>query len=194
MEKKQFNTHSHIISVLVEMMKTTAIDNIKIVDLCKKAGISRVTFYNHFYDRYDVATCFCKQIFEKVYHTDFVGYDLFTSCCLMNHEHIKNAVFFKNFFKSDVFNVIHFEGINILEKALVRMLKAYTKKPLSEEQIFQCRHSAIFIVISTREWTIADFPITPEKLAEFQCNMVPDIIQKAHSHKIPQRNGILQKQ
>ena len=189
MTDRQFNARSHIVSVLIEMMKTTAFDKIKITDLCKHAGISREAFYSYFYDRYDAAFWFCEKIHAKVYPIDGIGYDLFTSCCLMNQEQMKNAVFYKNAYKSNDLNAIHYREIFTLENLMTQKVKKYiSSDTLSKKHMFQCHHSAILIITSTREWTLADFPTAPEEFAEFQCSMIPEIIQNAYSYKLPQKS------
>jgi len=41
------------------------IDQLSVLDICKKAEISRQTFYNHFESKYDVAPWFCRVYEER---------------------------------------------------------------------------------------------------------------------------------
>ncbi len=45
-----------VVAALDEHMRTTSIARVKVVDLCRDAGIARATFYEHFQDVFAVAT------------------------------------------------------------------------------------------------------------------------------------------
>ncbi len=53
-EQRIIETKKKIFNAFVDMMKDTSIHQISISELCKKAGINRTTFYNHFGSQYDV--------------------------------------------------------------------------------------------------------------------------------------------
>lgn len=51
---KVIRTRKKICSVLTEMLEETAIEKIAITELCRRAGINRTTFYNHYGSQYHV--------------------------------------------------------------------------------------------------------------------------------------------
>ncbi len=52
---------------LTELLKVKAIEQISVQELCKKAMISRGSFYNYFYDKYDLLNYDWEQIQLEIY-------------------------------------------------------------------------------------------------------------------------------
>ncbi len=55
-------TKNRIQQAFIEMLQTKAFDRINVTELCQKAQISRITFYAHYHDKYDLL----KQIEEEL--------------------------------------------------------------------------------------------------------------------------------
>lgn len=56
-----------ITQALFDLMETSPFEKIKIVDIVKKAGIARLTFYRHFESKEEVITSYMDREFEKYF-------------------------------------------------------------------------------------------------------------------------------
>jgi len=59
-------TQTTIKKSLLKLLSDTPLKNITVSELCKEAGITRGTFYNHFYDVYDIYESIENEFFETV--------------------------------------------------------------------------------------------------------------------------------
>lgn len=59
-------TQTTIKKSLLKLLSDTPLKNITVSELCKEAGITRGTFYNHFYDVYDIYESIENEFFEIV--------------------------------------------------------------------------------------------------------------------------------
>lgn len=48
-------TTVRILAAVERLLEQTSYDRLSVVDICKEAGVSRQTFYQHFKDKYDIA-------------------------------------------------------------------------------------------------------------------------------------------
>lgn len=71
-------TKESIKDTLLEMMQHTPFQRISVTQLCQRTGISRSTFYLHFYDTYDVLDALIEDILENT--TGVIDHVLYPGC------------------------------------------------------------------------------------------------------------------
>lgn len=59
------NSKEYIIEAFFMLLKTKKMEDISISDICAKAGVSRVTFYRNFKDKYDVINGYFMMMIKK---------------------------------------------------------------------------------------------------------------------------------
>ena len=57
-------THSLLLKTLTEMLRERTFDEIRVTDICQRAGIHRSTFYDHFEDKYHLLTFGIQEIID----------------------------------------------------------------------------------------------------------------------------------
>ncbi|MBQ6293045.1 MAG: TetR/AcrR family transcriptional regulator [Lachnospiraceae bacterium] len=58
-------TQEYIITALLQLLHKKAFSQISVTELCRKAGVSRMSFYRYFESREDVLKKWCAQITDK---------------------------------------------------------------------------------------------------------------------------------
>lgn len=59
-------TQSTIKKSLLKLLNNAPLKSITVSELCREAGITRGTFYNHFYDVYDIYESIENEFFETI--------------------------------------------------------------------------------------------------------------------------------
>lgn len=60
-------TNKLLSSTIVEMMMTESLDKISVIDICKKAGVNRATFYAHFEDKFHLLNYALDELKEEIF-------------------------------------------------------------------------------------------------------------------------------
>lgn len=65
------------------LLRAKRFDDISIMEICERAGVSRRTFYRHFVDKYDLLTWnFYRDVSQKIeHHDDWVSWDYVPVMC-----------------------------------------------------------------------------------------------------------------
>lgn len=58
---KSFDNKLRIIKGMASLMRETSLENVKTVDICREAGVSRQTFYRNFDDKFDAGIWFIEE-------------------------------------------------------------------------------------------------------------------------------------
>ncbi len=68
-----------VVAALDERMRRVSIERVKVVDLCRDAGISRATFYEYFQDVFAVATWMWDHLMETTLYRMGSTLDCYTA-------------------------------------------------------------------------------------------------------------------
>lgn len=104
MDLRTIKTRNALFKSLESLLRTKSFEKITVQDICDKAIINRVTFYNHYQDKYELFESYLDYVFEDVISSSTKG------------KQIDNA---NDFFKSILYNVTKMLYDN---KAIVRSL------------------------------------------------------------------------
>ena len=87
-DKRIVNTKRALRHALIELLADTPFEEITITNLCKTADISRITFYTHYSDKYDLADDIFKEmiasgteLYNRLQQSNNPGNDPVTSYC-----------------------------------------------------------------------------------------------------------------
>ena len=65
-DKRIIKTKNHLKSTLIKMLEDQSFDKITVKDLCEKSQTSRITFYTHFDDKYELAETIFKDMIDEI--------------------------------------------------------------------------------------------------------------------------------
>lgn len=88
--------------VLVELLQTKELNQIRVSDICKRAGLNRSTFYNNYADIYDLADAIREKLEEQVaeLYKDEISQGFNSNNYLALFQHIaQNQIIYRTYFK-----------------------------------------------------------------------------------------------
>lgn len=176
MDKKIFKRNRTTISIynaIFELLELHTFDNITVNDICKKAMVSRTTFYSYFTDKYELII-FCLQ--EE---RNEVG--------ILENDNMKNnlVVFLNRFKEREIIykNLIISQSNRELNKMLMIHFNNFIKEKISK-MIGDIEKLEVQTIIFTSGiagsiiwWIENKFPIAVEKFAEYQYDLIDRIVQ-----------------
>lgn len=177
------HTEDLIAEALMEMAKTKELENIQVVDICRRIGCSKQTFYNHFRDKYDVvAWVFSKNAYLRNPAEDcYYSLDALTDSLAAIWD---NRDFFRVAFIS--------EGQNSLYEYIVSrdiefngtiLLKALHLEQLNDEMVFLLKYHIHGCLGYVSDWLRSENPISPRELAELEYEYMPKLLKNAWAVK-----------
>lgn len=177
-------TKTLLADTLRTMMEHQKLANIRLGELCEKAGVSRSTFYYHFQDKYDLLAWMIDKIFLSQ-DPDYAFVNPQSRTRL--YETVKdNARFFKSVYSDP--------GISELVDHLVTYDVAFYEQfakealgtnELTEYQVFSLRVFVYGGIYTSREWVLNGFTIDPAVMSEMLSACMPPWLSELVSN-IPQ--------
>ncbi len=101
---KETNAIEQLYAALVELVTSEPLEKISVAELTQQAGVSRSTFYRHFYDKYALLNGYYNTVLEQTlyrYERDLCWTDALTA---IYSEIARNLVFYQNALKSTRMN------------------------------------------------------------------------------------------
>ena len=152
----------HALAVtLKDMMAHQPIDSISVLQLSKKCGVSRKTFYYHYHDIYDLLT----QVFleEKIDDANNASDYRKLLECIFNY-YLKNEAFInatlnsagKSLFNEFVYNAFYTNGLRFINKIDVdKKLPMAMKKNIARFYAYGYGDSTVYYLSNYRHKTLA---------------------------------------
>lgn len=176
-----------IVDCFIKELQTKQIDSIQIVDLVKKANISRVTFYKYFKNKIDIIDSLLEDIVYEFHELLKKNIDFLTNLNVKDATLVKNSLFQNTleilcFFKSnrkyieallsiphiiDFMDILHSVYYNHFFKALP--LSFHTESDLKTLKI-NVLYMTNGISAIVKEWFLLEFKEKPEVIAEHMVN------------------------
>ncbi len=168
-------TRLHFADVLLELMKSRDLDEIRVLDICKMAGTQRGTFYYYFRDKYDLASW----IFIKDSNlADDMPYSVESLGASLQRMWDKRMFYTKAFndhSQNALYEYIQEYDVKYLGE---RMKKTLNITELTQEQLFMIKYHSYGCLSYTVEWLKGKIPVTAQELAQFEMNSMPPLIRK----------------
>ena len=188
-----------------DMLKTTPLEDIRVIELCKRCGATPPAFYYHFRDKYELAAW----IFLRDYMVILWGYSIMPkeNAFALTKDHIKDnnndsrtedhiqekmnnspttdqleekRAFYQKALsgtpQSYVMNYIQDFHIRLAKDAMERHTGSDT---LTQEQLLQIQYHSYRILGILNEWLREALSISTEELARFNYEHTPDFLQDA---------------
>ena len=108
--------------VFVEMLQTQELDEIRVTDLCREAGVNRTTFYANYQDIYDLAEAVQKRLEEEVislYQAEWEEKHAMHDFLRLFRHIRENQMLYKTYFKLNHDGHFRFAGYSV-EDAMSR--------------------------------------------------------------------------
>ncbi len=153
-------TEHALVEALKEMMATQPIDDISVLQLSKKCGISRKTFYYHYHDIYDLlAQLFLEEKIPGVNNVENY-HDLIEKVFTYykDNEAFINATINsagKELFYEFIYNVFYTSGLRFITKLDVdKKLYPNTKKSMARYYAYGYGYSTVYYLSNYRHKTL----------------------------------------
>jgi hypothetical protein len=163
---------------LEKMLRTTSMDKVRVVDLCRRCGATPPTFYYYFKDKYDLAAwiylCDISGAFGDR-KPDYSPQRLAYSLDLMN----KRRSFYKKVFAEKSQNSITGYGMKYMTQMVKAVTIAATGAEPTRYQLLEARHHTYGIFGLQQEWLSGETDISTTELAEFLYDHTPDYLKSA---------------
>lgn len=132
--RNQMQTRWGIVSALNSLMNETPIDKIKVAHLCKRAGVSRTTFYDYFDNIYNVATWAWDRILDdSLYHIG-TTYTLSAAHEQFFEKILEGKRFYIRAFRSHDYNSIMHYGYRAMAEWYLHQIPEKLNRDLTEEE------------------------------------------------------------
>lgn len=160
---------------ILELANAKTVDKITVKEIAENCGYSSATFYNNFIDKDDLVSWVYLYQTEEIWN-DFVEGNntwyqaLFETATLLN----SNRSFYKNAFKNSkgqnsFLNTVHGNAVDLIKSLMKTKCKNYDR-----EIDFYVDIYIRGTTYSFEDWIINDKDYTPEELALYMCNVVPE--------------------
>ena len=162
---------------MVRLLSDKSFEQITVTELCAECGASRQTFYNHFYDKYDLIVWICRKQCEDLW-TSFQSRRPFRACMLDVYELLYNNQAFYSI-------VMDIEGPNSFRGFLIEFTKKYYRDTVEStgRKIDDALEYAIsFCTVGTIEmavsWIRGGYRQSPEQMVKYQVLCCPDLLKQ----------------
>lgn len=122
--KSQERTRRQIWAALSGLLESNALDDISVQNICDAAGIHRTTFYNHFYDIYDLVGYGALLILEEIFpeqQVKNISVESLTENVVRFVQEYRR--FFRNVTRTDFQQNLRVATQNIFENYLLQIVK-----------------------------------------------------------------------
>ncbi len=171
------NVKQIIADTIYELSREKPLAKVTVLDISKRSGISRQTFYNHFKDKNDlirwVFTCTLDG-WELVEQNGYYAY-----LCDLYHKAQKNSQFLRQACMLSGQNSLAEEIYIITYKYHRHHIKAQLDgKPLSEQIEYALQFDAYGSTNCYIRWLVEKMPATPEDMALYAYESMPQILRQ----------------
>ncbi|MBR1759052.1 MAG: TetR/AcrR family transcriptional regulator C-terminal domain-containing protein [Lachnospiraceae bacterium] len=162
---------------MVKLLKEKPFDQITIKDLCAACGASRQTFYNHFYDKYDLIVWMCKKQFQALWASFQDHKKSFRDFMIEVYRmFLENQAFYSI--------VMGIDGPNSFRDFLMGFTKDYYRnaleasgKTMDDELEYVISFCTVGTIEMATNWVKNGFRQTPEQMIEYQLLCCPDLLK-----------------
>lgn len=166
-------TRARIMRACTELMADKAFSQVSVTAICKQAGVSRTTFYNHFKDKFDIAHWH----FDLVAHTFLYEtgrtYSIYDANYLNSAELRRHRDFYVPMFAYTGTLSLLDHSRQKREEEIVRTLTDYKHVEVDEELAFQAHIYTVAETHAVKEWCCSGMQDSAAHLAALLDDIVP---------------------
>lgn len=153
------------LSAMEKLMTTKPFEKITVLEICKAAGLSRGSFYNHFLDKYDLSFLHYRRQAEKELETFRTTGDWQALTCNLYRHFLNNREYYIALVKDDSQNAFIPSLLKHSRPFFVSAVKAFSSEPLDEEQLFALNFNIYGAAYTAIEWISTGMKESPEKMS-----------------------------
>lgn len=170
--KKKSKNETKISVALYHLLLKKSIDKIKISELCKDAGVSRMSFYRNFNNIDDIFVKFCDERFEEFYQ-NYVKINN-----MSGHELLKNTFAFMKKYSRQI-KVLKSAKKDAILISQFHSYISYLRKTLDEQEASLIKNNPVIIPFLAggfynvlMNWVDSDFSISSDEMASYIIELI----------------------
>lgn len=165
-----------VVEALDERMKTTSISRVKVVDLCRDAGIARATFYEYFQDVLAVATWMWDYLMGTTLYQMGVTLDCYHAHLYKFEALRRHRDFFVNAMRIVEYSSICQHGGRMMYEHMESEFERKAGRPLTAHEALQLEFFNTGAKHMTRHWVERGMLEDPVEMADLFTGNVPDYL------------------
>ena len=175
--RSQYETRMKIVDGMYPLVLSQDIDKIKVVDICKRSGVSRATFYRSFYDAIDVVHWLWDELnTESLY---LMGNPLGWRVAHIRQFSLLSEyrAFFERAFRSrEYFSVSEYGGQKILQALMYNIceVKGYT---MTDQEKFELEYYVCGCTHMFAKWGREGMKQSPEEMTDLFGRLIPPFVK-----------------
>ncbi len=160
--KNAVENEQYIIFALAEIMRKKPFHDISVTEVCKKASVSKNTFYRHFESLSDVIyksiSEINNQLLEKTYSLS--GSTIYDFILLVCNGWYENRLLYEGFTQDETIYIIK----NMIRKDIIDFFERYSIDSDADDLFFEFFSAAFCIFL--RWWSLHNFSQPPEEISK----------------------------
>lgn len=162
-----------LIAAIKECMKETPVDKISVSEICKKANVTRQTFYRNFLDKYDLINWYFDKILLESFARMGSGKTIYEGL-VKKFNYIKEEyLFFVAAFRSDDQNSLKEHDYQLILDFYQKLITSKTNEPIDENIVFYLEAYCKSSVYMTVKWVLEGMKKSSEELASLLVDCMP---------------------
>ena len=174
--QKQIETRLRFVDALSELMKTCALEKVKVSHLCEHLGVSRATFYEYFQDIFDVPTWYWDFLMSRSLYRMGVDQSCYDAHLNKFNLLIQNKDFFVYAFKCADYNSVCEHGGRVVKEYILENASANVGRPFTEWELLEIEFYNTGAQYMTREWVRRGMQQSPEQMAKLFQDFTPPFL------------------
>ena len=162
-----------VVKALNEHMRATSIERVKVVDLCRDAGISRATFYEHFQDVFAVATWMWDHLMSTTLYQMGITLDCYTAHLRKFEALLRHREFFENAMRIVGYPSICQHGGRMVYEHMEETFERKARRPLTAHEALELEFFNTGAKHMTRHWVERGMVEPPDEMADLFTSNVP---------------------
>lgn len=171
-----YATKMHVVTMLQSMMEQQPLEKIKVSTLCKRAAISRTTFYEHFHDVFAVPTWLWDELMSQSLYQMGISLSCFEAHVKNFHLLLQYKDFFALAFKSDNYNSVFGHGGRIVKEHLIANASKNAERAFTQREMLEIEFRNAGAAFMTKLWASSGMRESPEEMASLFQSFTPGFL------------------
>ena len=167
------DTRLKVVSAYDQCLNTMPVDKIRVVEVCRLAGISRTTFYGYFENLEDVPIWLWDYLMDNTLYQAGRRYGCYEAHLRKFQALVDYRRFFLNVFKPTNYQSVTQHGGRVMLTRLREIIQRKSGRELSESESLQLEFFVTGAKHMTRHWVRGGMEEPPERMARVFTDAMP---------------------